>query len=245
MSSGFLEGTARWRGGMSDVQSNLRRAVTLKVIGEKKFGDEIARVYQELRANGWEETMRRRRGEPAEKKVKVTIGEYIDAVRSQSLIHAKTIESYAAALRKIASDIHNVTDKKRATWRARVDAIKLATLSAEMIEAWRADFIKRKTVNPLKKKSARVSANSFIGRARSLFGAGTIARVRDLVEIPNPIPFAGVKVEKVRVPCYRSTFDMAAKARARNLATAHPEQYKIFLLGAMAGLRRCRGVSPP
>jgi hypothetical protein len=61
MSSGFLEGTARWRGGMSDVQSNLRRAVTLKVIGEKKFGDEIARVYQELRANGWEETMRRRR----------------------------------------------------------------------------------------------------------------------------------------------------------------------------------------
>jgi hypothetical protein len=135
-------------------------------------------------------------------------------VRAKSLIHTKTIESYAAALRKIASDIHNVTDKKRATWRRRVDTIKLATLSAEMIEAWRADFIKRKATNPLKEKSARVSASSFIGRARSLFGADVITRVRDLVEIPSPVPFAGVKVEKVRVPRYRSTFDITTLLEA-------------------------------
>ena len=170
----------------------------------------------------------------------MTIGEYVDAVRAKSLIHAKTIESYAAALRKIASDIHNVTDKKRATWRERVDAIKLATLTAEMVEAWRADFIKRGSVNPIKEKSARVSTNSFIGRARSLFGADTIARVRDLVGIPSPIPFHGVKVEKVRVPRYRSGFDMAAllESAREELAISKPEQYKIFLLGAMAGLRR-------
>jgi integrase len=85
-----------------------------------------------------------------------------------------------------------------------------------------------------------VSANSFIRRARSLFGRDVIARIRDIVEIPEPLPFSGVKVEKVRVPRYRSTFDMAAllESAREELAPSKPEQYKIFLLGAMAGLRR-------
>jgi hypothetical protein len=108
-----------------------------------------------------------------------------------------------------------------------------------MIEAWRAQFIKRAT-DPLAEKSARVSANSFIGRARSLFGAETIAHVRNIIEIPNPLPFAGVKVEKVRVSRYRSEFDITALlgAARQELAPTKPEQFKIFLLGAMAGLRR-------
>ena len=103
------------------------------------------------------------------KKSDVTIGQYLDAVRAKSLIHAKTVGSYASALRKIASDIRGITHNgKRSSWRERVDAIKLDTLTAQAIEAWRADFIKRGSTNPLKEKSARVSANSTIGRpARS------------------------------------------------------------------------------
>ena len=119
-------------------------------------------------------------------------------VREKSLIHPKTLESYAAALRKIASDIARLdSSTKRSAWRVRVDAIKLAALTTETIEAWRTDFIKRGAINPLKEKSARVSANSFIGRARLLFNADVIARVKDIVELPNPIPFDGVKVERV------------------------------------------------
>jgi integrase len=109
-----------------------------------------------------------------------------------------------------------------------------------MIETWRADFIKRGSTNPLKEKSARVSANSFIGRARSLFGAEVISRVRDVVEIPNPVPFTGVRVEKVHVTSYRSGFNVETllESAREELADAHPEQFKISLLGAMAGLRR-------
>jgi integrase len=42
------------------------------------------------------------------------------------------------------------------------------------------------------------------------------------------------------VPRYRSTFDMAAllESAREELAAQKPEQYKIFLLAAMAGLRR-------
>jgi hypothetical protein len=209
---------------------------------------EARKLYLDLRANGWEETLRRRRPlDVQDKKVKATIGEYLDAVKAKSAIYSKTIEGYAVALRKIAADIHGLADtpeKKspthRQAWRERVDSIKLRTLTAEKIESWRVDFIKRKGIDPLKEKSARVSANSFIRRARSLFAPGVIARIRDIVEIPDPTPFSGVKVEKVRVPRYRATFDMAAllESAREELAASKPEQFKIFLLGAMAGLRR-------
>ena len=138
------------------------------------------KFYLKLRALGWDETLRWWKGGLTRvKKSDVTISEYIDAVREKSLIHSKTVESYGAALRKIASDIHDVVhNRPRADWRTKVDAIKLATLTAETIEAWRADFIKRGSINPLKEKSARVSANSIIGRARSLFSSDVIARVK-------------------------------------------------------------------
>ena len=50
-------------------------------------------------------------------------------------------------------------------------------------------------------------------------------------------PSTGVKVERVRVTRYRSTFDMAAllESARTELAT---EQLKIFLLASMVGLRR-------
>ena len=64
--------------------------------------------------------------------------------------------------------------------------------------------------------------------------------MREVVELPDPIPFHGVKVEKVRVPRYRSSFDMATllESARQELAPTKPEQYKIFLLASMAGLRR-------
>jgi integrase len=225
------------------IQHGKRRMwINLRTANKEQAAILARKLYEDLRSLGWDEVLRRRKAPVREKKVNVTIEEYVSAVTEKALIHPKTLDSYAAALRKIASDIAGIvhTGAPRSEWRAQVDNIKLASLTVEMIETWRADFIKRGSVNPIKEKSARVSANSFIGRARSLFGADTIARVRDLVEIPNPIPFAGVKVEKVRVPRYRSTFDMAAllESARQELATSKPEQFKIFLLGAMAGLRR-------
>ena len=192
------------------------------------------KLYLDVRANGWDAVMSRRRGNSTEKKVNVTVGEYIEAVAAKSLIYPKTIQSYAKALRKIVGDITGETK------RAKRDAVKLRTLAPQKIEAWRRDFIRRKATDPLKEKSARISANAFIQRARSLFSKEAVACVRDIVELPEPLPFSGVKIEYVRVPRYRSTFDLATLLeRAREeLATSQPEQYKIFLLGAMAGLSR-------
>ena len=203
--------------------------------GNRKDAAALAlKLYHDVRANGWEVVMRRRRGDPAAKKVNVSVGEYTQAVAARSLFTPKTLQSYAQALRKIAGDITGETKREKR------DAVKLRTLTPEKIEAWRIEFIRRKATDPLREKSARISAGSFLLRARALFSAETVARIRDLVEIPEPIPFSGVKVETVPAPRYRATFDMASllESARQELATSRPAEFKIFLLGAMAGLRR-------
>ena len=192
------------------------------------------KLYLDVRANGWDAVMSRRRRNPTEKKVNLTVGHYIEAVTAKSLIYPKTIQSYAKALRKIVGDITQVSDREKR------EAVKLRTLVPQKIESWRTEFIRRKATDPLKEKSARTSANAFIQRARSLFSRKIVACTRDIVELPEPLPFSGVKVDYVRVPRYRSTFDMATllESAREELATSKPEQFKIFLLGALAGLRR-------
>jgi integrase len=214
--------------------ANRRMIIGLGTANRAQAAFEARQLYVALKANGWDETLRRRRGDPIEKKCDVTIGEYVDAVREKSLLRAPTIESYAVALREIAGAITGHKGK------AHRDAIKLRVITDDKVEAWRASYIKRKAVNPLAEKSARITASSLVIRSKALFHAETMARVRDVVEIPNPIPFATVKAESVPPPRYRSTFDIVAlvESAKEELATAKPELFKIFLLAAMAGLRR-------
>jgi integrase len=212
------------------IQHAKRRAwINLHTANKEQAAILARKFYEDLRANGWEAAHARRRpADGSEKKVNVTVGEYIEAVTAKSLLYPKTVESYAQALRKIAGDI---------TGQANRDSIKLRSLTPEKIEAWRIEFIRKGSTDPLKEKSAKVSANSLILRARSLFGVNVLARVSDSVELPEPLPFAGVKTEKMRVSRYRATFDMAALIEAAR-AELPAEQFKIFCLAAMVGLRR-------
>ena len=213
---------------------NRRRWVNLGTANKEQAAILARKFYEDIRSLGWDEVLRRRKVPAEEKRANVTIGEYIEAVAAKSLFSPKTFQSYAQALRQIAGDITGVADREKR------DAIKLRTITPEKIENWRADFIRRGSANPLKEKSARISVGSVILRARSLFSVETVARIRDLVEIPERLPFSGIKVETVRGPRYRATFDMVKllESAREELAPAKLEQWKIFLLGAMAGLRR-------
>ena len=140
--------------------ANRRMIIGLGTANRAQAAFEARQLYVALKANGWDETLRRRRGDPMEKKCDVTIGEYLEAVREKSLLYPKTIESYAVALRMIAGAISGRESK------AHRDAIKLRLITDDKVEAWRASYIKRKGVNPLAEKSARISVRSFIHRAR-------------------------------------------------------------------------------
>jgi hypothetical protein len=227
--------TAASRNYSVQIQHAKRREIINLRTANKEEAATLARnFYRELLRLGWDETLRRHKGAPAEKKVDVTLGEYIEAVAAKSLFTPKTLQSYAQALRKIAGDIIGERGREKR------DAIKLRTLTSEKTEAWRIEFIRAKATDPLREKSAWISVGSFIVRARALFSAETVARIRGLVEVPQPLPFSGVKVETVPAPRYRATFDVIelVECARQELAPLRPEQYKIFLLGVMAGLRR-------
>jgi hypothetical protein len=79
-----------------------RRWLGLGTANKKDAAALALKLYLDVRSKGWEVVMRQRRGDPADKKVNVTIGEYIEAVAGRSLFSPKTLGSYAQALRKIA-----------------------------------------------------------------------------------------------------------------------------------------------
>jgi len=89
-----------------------------------------------------------------------------------------TVEGYAIALRKIVSDIFGLSgDRKtydyasggRAEWLAQVHRITLDKITAPKIQEWKQSFLAEAGSDPLALRKARVSVNSLMRRARSLF----------------------------------------------------------------------------
>ena len=213
--------------------ANRRMIIGLGTANRAQAAFEARQLYVALKANGWDETLRRRRG-GAEKKSDVTIGEYLEAVREKSLLRPATTESYAVALRMIAGEI---TGRKS---KAHRNAIKLRSITDDKVEAWRAAYIKRKAANPLAEKSARITCEQpdiacqgallrRHGGEGSRCGRG-----------PRPCSLRQRQGRERNAAALPLTFDIVAlvESAKEELATERPELFKIFLLGAMAGLRR-------
>ena len=97
------------------LQHEGRRAyISLKTANKEEAAILARKFYEALRANGWKTALAGLRGDSVEKKVNVTVGEYIEAVRAKSLFSSKTLQSYAQALRKIAGDIAGVDGTRKA-----------------------------------------------------------------------------------------------------------------------------------
>lgn len=205
-------------------------------------------IYQRLVAVGWEATLAEFKPAKAAKtpKSNATVGAFLSELTALRASKAKTIEGYAVALRKIVADLAGIesggrggkADKHR-TWRERVESTPLSILTPARIQTWKETFLARAGFDPLKQRAARVSVNSFLRRARSLFGPGMTQGLDNIV-LPAPLPFSGIKLEKRSMPKYQSGFDVMSliKAAREELAEPEPEQFKIFVLAVMAGLRR-------
>ena len=113
--------------------------------------------------------------------------------------------------------------------------MKLALLTPDRREA----FLVRAGNDPVKQRAARVSANTFLREARSLFSPRYTGRL-ETISLPVPLPFAGIKLERRSMPKYQSSFDVLALVRAagEELTEREPECFKAFVLAVMAGLRR-------
>ena len=202
-------------------------------------------IFLFVQANGWEAALTKFRAKSVVQKTDATIGELLNELAGKSDAKPKTLEGYAVALRKIVSDIighphgRGGGRKKREQWRKRIHAVRLARLTPAQIQKWKLDFVARAGTDPMKQRTARISANTFLRRAKSLF-ASEMTKHLEEVKLPTPLPFDGVEFYKRTSMKYRSSFDVFGliKDAKNELAESKPEQFRILLLAVMAGLRR-------
>ena len=208
-------------------------------------------VYLFLVANGWEAALARhkkaKRNAP-ERRTEglVTVGEFLEEV-FRAASNQQTVESYAKAFRQIISEIFGLavgTDRYdyrqggQRKWLTKVHSVKLAEVTPARVQEWKRSFLANAGRDPLALRRARISVNSLLRQARSLFAAKRIRHLQ--LSLPNPLPFDGVDSEPRQSMKYRSEIDVVAliKAAKAELRDSLPEAYKVFLLAVGAGLRK-------
>jgi hypothetical protein len=206
-------------------------------------------LYIHLTANGWDAALAKYK--PKSQivlKTHASVGDFLSELKAKAELDPKTLEGYAIAFRKILADAFDIEGGNerfdyqkggRERWLEKIHAIKLADVTPGRIQAWKRAFLAKAGSDKREKRSASISVNSFLRRAKSLFSAD-VTKHLESVKLPTPLPFDGIDFEPRQSMRYRSTFDiikLIEKAR-KDLASEKPEQFKIFVLAVMAGLRR-------
>ena len=202
-------------------------------------------IYLSLRSAGWERTLAKfkPKADSASRSV-ATVGEFLAEVKAKADGRQKTIEGYCRAFRTIVADIFGIDGGKakydyrtggREKWLARVEAVKLSEVSPEMVQKWKLRFLRRAGNDPLQQRAARISVNSMMRQAKSLFAPAVLKFVQ--LEVPDALPFAGVCFEPRQSMRYRSGFDIEKVIQAAQ-GELPSDQMKVFLLAIMTRLRR-------
>jgi integrase len=223
--------------------------------GDKKEAAEIAlKLYESLRSNGWEATRKNfpKIWPPTFQIISSpTVGEFLTAIETHGGIHPITFKSYARKFRRLVAALKEIKgDKTRfhrgdgsANWRKPVDAVKLAELAPAEINRWKLDHVAAKRGDALAQHHAQTTAQSILRNSKCLFSPRILRRLADAkieLQMPDPLPFAGVEIGKPSSHRYTSTIDAKKLAgdASKELAKKEPELFKIFLLAFGVGLRR-------
>jgi len=178
-----------------------------------------------------------------------TIADAIEAARTLATVRPTSFAGYAQKLRTIAGKIAGIAKPANATsrndpaaiaWRKAVGAVRLSVLTKEAVADWRKQRVDAAGGNPLKRRSAEISADSTVRMARSVFSKKNVkAGMRKLIELPPELPFAGVSCEEsfIKFRCKVEPSKLFADAQAE-LESQHPEQFLAFCLCLFAALRR-------
>jgi integrase len=203
-------------------------------------------MYIALRSRGWGALDHPR---PVERKdgSGCSVGEFLQAVQATSSVRPRTVAGYSASLRQIVSDIFGYSNSKakydyrkggQEKWRKEVEAVSLGEVTAERIQDWKKSFLAKAGKGVIAQRRAKVSVNSIMRQARSLFSPKLLRRLK--LSLPNPLPFSGIEFEPRQTMKYQSKIDVLGLVQdaRKELAGTTLESYKIFLLAVTVGLRR-------
>lgn len=220
-----------------------RETFSLVTANKARAANTAKEIYLSLRAAGWEATLLKYKPKSAPKTVS-TVGEFLKEVQEKASARAKTIESYCRAFRTIVADIRDIDGGKqkfdyrnggRANWLNRINSVKLASITPDEIQKWKLRFVRRAGADAVKQRVAKISVNSLMRQAKSLFSPAILKFIQ--LDLPNALPFNGVEFEPRQSMRYRSGFNLRTLLRKAQ-EELPAEQLKILLLATMAGLRR-------
>ena len=225
----------QWRG--------RRELFNLKTPNKAAAAAKARDIYGMLVGAGWDAALAKFKPEMQRKSVS-TVGDFLTELRSHWSGKPKTFEDYCRSFRTIVSQIFGIKGGKekfdyiaggRDAWVAKIGRIKLVDVTPDKVNKWRIAFVKKAGENPLKQRRARITCNSVMRQAKSLFAPGLLAHVA--MHKPEKPPFEGVAYYERESMRYHSTVDIEALIgdAMRELAQ---EPLKIFLLATMAGFRR-------
>lgn len=228
-----------------------RYTFNLKSAEKGEAARKAKQIYMSLVSKGWEETLaefkppKDRKTETSSTTIR-TVGDLIDAASNILTVGERTAADYGRAFRHIAADISGITVKKvgsRDKWKNRVNDVPLTTITPQKVLAWKKSFLSEKTEDAAALRKAKNTVNTIIRNAKGLLSR----KVTPFLDLPEDFvsPFEGVPFEPRQSMKYRSSIDLAKLVdlakngdEEKGIEPLPTELFKIFVLAAMAGLRR-------
>ena len=237
--------------------SGLRKTVGLATASQTEAAARAKERYLYLVANGWnafwqkyKPTTDQSKNQPGAKRRNVTVGEFITAAINESDLEPATIYPYIRAFRRIVSETMNVRPSKKRfdyqrggnqQWIERIHAIPLSEITPEKITAWKKKFVAAAGADPITRRRATVSCNSYLRQAKALFSPNNVLSKLRTIELPAILPLQGVSVERRTdtkfYGCGVEPFKLLHSAISE-LGAARVQELKAFLLALVIGLRR-------
>lgn len=238
----------KWEGSANysiQLQFRGRRMAFSTGTGNREAAAKIAAgIYSDLLTLGIDATLSKHRaaGKPKDAS---SLGAWIEGAKRVFDGSPTTFEAYARAARMIAADILSLERSKKrfgrkgGAFRETANKAPVSIFTARAVQEWKIAYVQQRGGdNPARQRAARISCNSALRAARSLFQEKLASHLPPLPMEEKP--FAKVAFYPRESMKYHSKIDpsiLLGKARA-DLGEANPEAFKILLLALGAGLRR-------
>lgn len=234
------------------AHKGIRETINLRTPNQATAAQRAADAYKLLMGDeGWQAVRAKWKPKPVNTPKIATVGEFLAAMARLSEVSKRTLGDYSRSFRHIVAGVMGIEgDKSRfdyvnggsAKWRERVDAVKLAAVTPAKVQAWKLAFVARGAGNHQAEPTGKVSVNSLMRQAKSLFSdkRGVLTMIREELQLPSPLLFDGVGFYESQSMRYQSKIDAGELLTAARdeLAQTQPEAFKALVLALCCGLRR-------
>ncbi len=174
-----------------------------------------------------------------------TVGELLKVAREKLKVRPSTLGQYEISLRTLTAgllklkrtpDVYRAGSAANVAWRTKVESARLDLFTAERITAWQEAYVAEAGTDQLARQSRENGAHATIRNARGFFSPKHVGKLRGILRLPEPLPFAGVSA-----PNSTRRFNTKVDPRklyAAGLAELKDDVLTAFLLCIAGGLRR-------